>query len=162
MVSRRTVLLALCLVAVTPGSLRAQDTAADLLQTVADLDELAFAAFNDRDVDRFVEFFADDLEFYHDQDGLSGYAQLVESSHRLFGQASPLRRRLIAGSLEVHPVPGYGAIQIGEHEFCHEENGIDDCGVFGFTHVWRWTSDGWNHARPELRALTRRGRPLII
>lgn len=147
MASRRAVLFALCVVAVTPGFLGAQDSSGDLLQTVAHLDELAFAAFNDRDVDRFVEFFADDLEFYHDQDGLSGYAQLVESSHRLFGQATPLRRRLIAGSLEVHAVPGYGAIQIGEHEFCHEENGIDDCGVFGFTHVWHRTRDGWKITR---------------
>lgn len=147
MASHRAVLFALGVAAVTPSFLRAQDSSSDLLQTVADLDELAFAAFNDRDVDRFVEFFADDLEFYHDQDGLSGYAHLVESSHRLLAQASPLRRRLIASSLEVHAVPGYGAIQIGEHEFCHEENGIDDCGLFGFTHIWHQTSDGWKITR---------------
>lgn len=44
-------------------------------------------------------------------------------------------------------MPGYGAIQIGQHEFCHEENGIDDCGVFGFTHVWHRSSDGWKITR---------------
>lgn len=140
-------LLALCVATATADPLGAQDPAENLLQTVTDLDESVFGAFNDRNMDRFMEFFADDLEFYHDQDGLSGYAQLVESSRRLFGQASPLRRRLIAGSVEVHPVPGYGAIQIGQHEFCHEENGIDDCGVFGFTHVWHRTSDGWKITR---------------
>jgi hypothetical protein len=147
MTLRRVAFAALCVVSVTPVWLGADEPAEDLLQTVANLDELAFGAFNDRDLDRFVEFFAEDLEFYHDQDGLSGYAQLVESSERLFGQTSPLRRRLIPGSLEVHPVPGYGAIQIGKHEFCHEENGIDDCGVFGFTHVWNRTSDGWKITR---------------
>lgn len=147
MAPHRAACLALCLAAITPGVLRAQDRSGDLLQTIAELDASAFAAFNDRDVDRFVEFFAEDLEFYHDQDGLSGYAHLVESSHRLFGQASPLRRRLVAGTLEVHAVPGYGAIQIGEHEFCHEEGGVEDCGVFGFTHVWRRTSDGWKITR---------------
>lgn len=147
MTSRLVTLAALCIVSVTPGSLRAQESSEDLLNTVAELDESAFGAFNERNLDRFVEFFAEDLEFYHDQDGLSGYAQLVENSQRLFGQASPLRRRLIAGSLEVHPVPGYGAIQIGKHEFCHEENGINDCGVFGFTHVWHRTGDGWKITR---------------
>lgn len=147
MASYRAVLLALCVAAVTPSFLGAQEASEELLQTVAQLDELVFAAFNDRDVDRFVEFFADDLEFYHDQDGLSGYAHLVESAHRLLGQVSPLRRRLVANSLEVHAVPGYGAIQIGEHEFCHEENGIDDCGVFGFTHIWHRTGDGWKITR---------------
>ena len=147
MTSGRTVLFALLVGAATPSFLGAQDPSGDLRQTVAELDELAFAAFNDRDVDRFVAFFADDLEFYHDEDGLSGYAHLVESSRRLFGQASPLRRRLIVSSLEVHPVPGYGAIQVGEHEFCHEANGVDDCGVFGFTHVWQRTTDGWKITR---------------
>ena len=145
MPSSYTILLVLCLV--PQGSLAAQDSAKDLLRTVTELDELAFGASNDGDVDRFTAFFAVDLEFYHDQDGLSGYAQLVENSRRLFGQVSPLRRRLIAGSLQVHPVPGYGAIQIGKHEFCHEVNGSDDCGVFGFTHIWHRTSDGWKITR---------------
>lgn len=61
MPSRLAVLLALCLV--TSGSLKAQDSAEDLFQTVTELDELAFVAFNDGDVDRFVAFFAEDLEF---------------------------------------------------------------------------------------------------
>lgn len=147
MMPRRIFFVALYVATATADPLAAQGSAASLLQTVTDLDESAFTAFNDRDLDRFVEFFAEDLEFYHDQDGVSGYAQFVESSRRLFGQASPLRRRLIASSTAVHPVPGYGAIQIGEHEFCHEENGIDDCGVFGFTHVWHRTSAGWKITR---------------
>lgn len=144
---RRAFLSALCVAAATTDPLAAQDPGERLLQTVAGLDESVFGAFNDRDLDRFLEFFADDLEFYHDQDGLGGYAQLVESSQRLFGQPNPLRRRLIANSIEVHSVPGYGAIQIGRHEFCHKEDGVDDCGVFGFTHVWHRTSDGWKITR---------------
>jgi hypothetical protein len=142
MTSTRAALLALG-VAAAPALLVAQEPNEELVRTVTELDAKAFAAFNERDLDRFVAFFSEELEFYHDKDGRSGYSELVASSKRLFGQASPLRRRLIPGSLEIHPVPGYGAIQIGEHEFCHEENGVDDCGTFGFTHLWQRTSDGW-------------------
>lgn len=147
MASRSLFLFALCVATAAADPLAGQDPAESLLQTVVDLDASVFGAFNDRDLDRFVGFFADDLEFYHDQDGLSGYAELVESSQRLLRQASPLRRRLVPGSTEVHAVSGYGAIQIGQHEFCHEENGVDDCGIFGFTHVWHRTSDGWKITR---------------
>lgn len=130
-----------------PGYLQAQEGPDDLLRLVAELDERAFGAFNDRDTDRFLTFFSSDLEFYHDETGLTGFADLVESSERLFALESPLRRTLVEGSLEVHPVPGYGAIQIGQHEFCHRENGVDDCGVFGFTHLWKRTEDGWRITR---------------
>ena len=71
------------------GPLLGQDSAADLHSVVAELDELVFSAFNERDADRFLPFFSDDLEFYHDKDGLSGNAEMVESSHRLFSQENP-------------------------------------------------------------------------
>lgn len=137
----------LALLAGLPGYLEAQENSDDLLRVVADLDEQVFGAFNDRDVERFLAFFSADLEFFHDETGLTGFADLVESSKRLLNLESPLRRTLVAGSLEVHPVPGYGAIQIGRHEFCHRENGADDCGVFGFMHLWKHTEDGWRITR---------------
>lgn len=137
----------LLLQAGAPGSLEAQERPDDLRRTIAELDDQVFGAFNDRDVGRFLAFFSADLEFFHDETGLTGFADLVESSERLLNLESPLRRTLVAGSLEVHPVPGYGAIQIGRHEFCHRENGADDCGVFGFTHLWKRTADGWRITR---------------
>lgn len=50
------------------------------------------------------------------------------------------------GSTEIHAVPGYGAIQIGRHAFCHWEDGAQDCGVFGFAHLWR-ERDRWQITR---------------
>lgn len=147
MTFRTPVLVALSLGILIARPLSAQEAGEELLQTIADLDASVFGAFNDRDVERFLASFSKELEFYHDQTGLTGYPELIESSERLLGQASPLRRRLVPGSLEVYAVPGYGAMEIGEHEFCHEENGVDDCGVFGFTHVWRLTPDGWKITR---------------
>lgn len=125
----------------------AQDNPDDLGRTVRALDDSLFAAFNAREVDRFMTFFSDGLEFYHDMDGLSGYEHMLESARRMFGQESPLRRARVPGSTEIHPVPGYGAIQIGRHEFCHEENGVDDCGTFGFMHLWQHRHGRWRITR---------------
>jgi len=119
----------------------------DLEHQIAQLDAAVFAAFNGRDLDTFLGFFGRDLEFFHDQVGLTHYAELISSTERLFEADDGLHRELIAGSLEVHPIPGYGAIQIGRHEFCHWEGEIEDCGTFGFTHVWRNLEDTWQITR---------------
>jgi hypothetical protein len=135
----------LSLLAAVPA--RGQGMDEELRRTVVELDELVFAAFNRRDLDRFMIFFSDDLEFYHDTDGVSGHAEMVANSRRLFSQDSPLRRELVDGSMEVHAVPGYGAIQVGRHEFCHWEAGARDCGVFGFLHLWRHHDGRWQITR---------------
>lgn len=145
--SLRCVLLLTACLATGPGLAGDQQADDSLKERISALDAEVFAAFNDRALDRFIGYFPEDLEFYHDKDGLSGYSAMIENSRRLFGLANPLRRRLIAESLVVHPVPGHGAIQIGQHEFCHQRNGVEDCGVFAFTHVWRKDADGWKIAR---------------
>ncbi|NKI35375.1 hypothetical protein HFP89_09365 [Wenzhouxiangella sp. XN79A] len=42
---------------------------------------------------------------------------------------------------------GYGAIHEGQHRFCHEVDGADDCGTFDFLHIWKRETDGWRLAR---------------
>jgi hypothetical protein len=58
-----------------------------------------------------------------------------------------LRRRLVPGSMEVYPIPGYGAVEVAAHEFCHEENGTTECGVFKFLHVWQKKDGQWSVTR---------------
>lgn len=110
-------------------------------------ESLAFAAFNRHDLESLLGFFTEDLEFLHDQDGALGKGDVREGFRSLFRQDNGLHRELIEGAFEVHPVSGFGAIQIGRHRFRHDENGIQDCGTFGFTHVWRRTERGWRIAR---------------
>jgi hypothetical protein len=126
-----------------PSAGWSQATADGLTLEIARQDSAAFAAFNAGDVEGFMEFFSVDLEFFHDADGVSGYAELSAASRRLASSDNGLRRRMLPESLEVYPVPGYGAIQIARHEFCHWENDAQDCGVFGFTHVWQRRDDRW-------------------
>lgn len=124
-----------------------QNAGQSLEDHIAELDSQAFAAFNAHDLERMLPFFATDLEFFHDQDGALTITDFIEASRRLFAQDNGLRRDLVPGSLEVHPIPGYGAIQIGRHRFCHFEGDREDCGAFGFTHVWRNLDGRWQITR---------------
>ena len=92
-------------------------------------------------------FFAPDLEFYQDNEGVENYAQTMNDFSEMFGQPSRIRRILVPGTLEVYPIKNYGAIEAGSHRFCHTENGKADCGTFKFLHVWRKTGQTWQLSR---------------
>lgn len=114
---------------------------------IAAADSALFAAFNRRDLPGLRSYFTRDLEFYQDDEGVEHYAQTMKDFGQMFGQAAPMRRELVAGSLEVYPIKDYGAIEVGRHRFCHVENGRDDCGTFSFVHIWRRTKAGWQVSR---------------
>jgi len=118
-----------------------------LFQTVTQLDEKMFGAFNAHDVDLLMSMFTDDIEFYHDKGGLTNYQQTREGFTRMFANAPDIRRELIPGSLQVYPIKDFGAIEIGTHRFCHKENGKDDCGNFPFVMVWQKIGDSWKVSR---------------
>ncbi len=122
-------------------------TSGELFETIARMDKAIFDAFNAHDVDRLMSIFTDDIEFYHDTGGLGNYQQNAESFKRMFVSTPDIRRDLVKGSLEVYPVKDYGAMEIGEHRFCHKENGKDDCGTFKFAMVWRKTGESWKISR---------------
>jgi hypothetical protein len=128
--------------------LKAQNTKSDSLYSqIAHMDSVLFNAFNNRDMETFKSLFVTDLEFYHDKGGLTDYSYTINSFKNTIDQNNGLKRKLVKGSLEVYPINGYGAIQIGAHTFCHPENGKMDCGTFKFVHVWKKVNNEWKIAR---------------
>ena len=119
----------------------------ELFETIARMDSAIFDAFNVHDVDRLMAMFTDDLEFYHDTGGLTDYQQTKGSFKKMFASTPDIRRDLVKGSLEVYPIKDHGAIEIGEHRFCHKENGKDDCGTFKFAMIWRKSGESWKISR---------------
>lgn len=124
-----------------------QAPATDLYKEIEKMDSIVFGAFNSRDTAQFKKMFTDDLEFYHDKGGLTGYQHTIEFMRSTAKANNGLRRDLVKGSLEVYPIPGYGAMEIGSHTFCHLENGKQDCGTFKFVHVWQKKNGEWKIAR---------------
>ena len=119
----------------------------ELYKEIAHMDSVLFTAFNNKDIATIKNVFSTDLEFYHDKAGLTNYDQNIKA---LLGNAAKnngLRRTLVAGSMNVYAIPGYGALQTGEHIFCHEENGKTECGTFKFDHIWKKTNGEWKLTR---------------
>ena len=113
-------------------------------------------AFLGCDPDRLRTMVTDDFEMYHDRDGVvarSGSAFVADYARSCHERQAPnawrSRRELVASSLSVHPVPGYGAIEDGVHVF-YERQGDGPERLVGrarFTQVWALTPDGWRLAR---------------
>ncbi|KAA9332480.1 nuclear transport factor 2 family protein [Hymenobacter busanensis] len=122
---------------------------AALYRTIASLDSAMFVAFNQHDAARLQQYFADDLEFYHDKGGLANFEQTMQGFRRMFEQnrTTGLNRQLVPGTLEVFPIKGYGAVETYQHRFCHVENGKDDCGTFKNMMVWRLQGGRWQVTR---------------
>ena len=130
------------------GPAQAEEPKKDpLYDEILAMDTRLFTAFNEQDLETFKEIFDPSLEFFHDTGGLADYAQSIENSRRLFDADTGLTRELLADTVEVHPIAGYGAIQVGKHRFCHPENGVMDCGTFDFLHIWKKTGDKWTVTR---------------
>ncbi|MEI9943847.1 MAG: nuclear transport factor 2 family protein [Chitinophagaceae bacterium] len=147
MKSRFFLLSFLFLVGAMANNVNAQSASDSLYEEIARMDSIMFNAFNTRNIDQFKSLFAEDLEFYHDQGGLTDYNHTVDFMKDVAKNNNQLKRELVKGSLEVYPIPGYGAMEIGQHTFCHLENGKQDCGTFKFVHVWQKKNNEWKITR---------------
>ena len=145
------VMLPLLPLFITRGDAQSRQSTAhdnDLFRTIASLDDAVFDAYNRCDLVKFGAFFADDLEFYHDKGGLTRSRQsVVESVEKNI--CGKVRRELIAGTLEVYPMDGYGAVEIGAHRFCDSKAKRCDetSGVAKFVHLWQNKDGAWTITR---------------
>lgn len=118
-----------------------------LYKTIHEQDSLLFTAFNSRNIQALSKFFSMDLELYQDNTGVRNYQQTMDAFADLFKKDYVLTRELVAGSMEVYPIKGFGAIETGSHRFSHIENGKPESAVFKFTHIWEKTAEGWKIKR---------------
>ena len=132
-----------CANAQTPKSTPTTQDA--LYQTVAALDTKLFDAVNNCDMKTVDSMWADDAEFYHDKNGLMvGRQNIVDAiKNNLCGKVT---RQLVPGTLEVYPLNGYGAVEIGVHRFYHP-NDNENVGEAKFIHVWQNKDGVWKITR---------------
>jgi len=115
-----------------------------LYDELARMDSALFeAAFVTCNADKFRAIFTEDAEFYHDRTGASygNDVRTLKSCPRDNG----VTRTLVPGSLEVYPMQGYGAIQLGRHTFARA--GEPGSEVAQFVHLWKREGDTWRLAR---------------
>ena len=121
-----------------------RDTA--LFRTIASLDSALFDSYNRCDLPKFASFFVDSVEFYHDQTGLMvGVAPLTEAiKQNICGKVV---RQLVPESLEVYPMKGYGAVEIGWHRFHPPGAKPAESGGAQFIMLWQNGGGVWKITR---------------
>lgn len=122
-------------------------TPSGLFNKIAHLDSALFAAYNSKNLDLMKTYFTPDLEWYQDNGGLIGFEKVFSNFQSIFNREYDLKRNLLNESLEVHPIEGYGAIEIGKHQFKHIENGKQEIGTFKFLMIWKNDNGSWKIAR---------------
>jgi hypothetical protein len=125
-------------------SIRSQE---ELNKVIASLDAALFESYNHCELDKFAAFFAGNVEFYHDQGGLTlGQKALTDSVRKNI--CGKVTRELVPGALQVYPMKGYGAVEMGVHRFHHP--GHDDTEPVGearFIHLWQYKDGAWKITR---------------
>jgi hypothetical protein len=120
-----------------------------LFDEISALDTAVFDAFNHcsepGQLERHASYFAPDVEFYHDQGGVTWTrdAMIANTWKHVCGH---FRRELIPGTLKVYPIKDFGAIEQGVHRFCQFTTGACD-GMADFVIVWRHQGDKWQITR---------------
>jgi Domain of unknown function (DUF4440) len=116
-----------------------------LFATINALDAKLFGAVNNCDLPKLSSMVSDDLEFYHDQTGLSvGKASFLEAIKQ--NVCGKVQRTLVENTLEVYPLNGYGAVEIGIHRF-HHPNDPNNVGDAKFIHIWHNDNGVWKITR---------------
>ncbi len=116
-----------------------------LHDSIAYMDSVFFEAYNNCRLDKYEGLISDDVEFYHDRGGLmTSKKDLVQATkNNICGKVA---RELLAGSIEVYPIPNYGAVQMGFHRF-HNLREKSTSRFAKFVHTWHKENGQWKLAR---------------
>lgn len=116
-----------------------------LYNTITGLDSIFFDSYNNCNLETQASLLSDSIEFYHDKGGLTtSKKDLVAAvKNNICGK---VRRELVKGSIEVSPIPGYGAVEMGEHRFYNiEEASLSRPGKFVM--IWKYSNGKWQITR---------------
>lgn len=116
-----------------------------LYKTVAGLDTELFSAYNNCQLDKLGSLVAEDLEFYHDKTGLAvGRQRFIDAiKNNICGK---VHRELVPGTLEIYPMEGFGALEIGIHRFTHPGD-PRNIGEAKFITLWQHKDGSWKMTR---------------
>lgn len=119
----------------------------ELEKVIAALDTALFDSYNHCDLEKFSSFFVDDVEFYHDQGGLTlGRVALTDSVKKNI--CGKVTRELVPGTMQVYYMKGYGAIEMGVHRFHHPgHEDTEGVGEGRFVHLWQYKDGTWKITR---------------
>jgi len=128
-----------------------------LSATMLALDTELFSSFNncenEQELIRHTNYFDPNVEFYHDNGGVTWNREDMIRNTRA-NACGNFTRELVVESFSAHPIKSFGAITKGVHLFCQRSNqspnssDVKTCeGKADFVMVWRNDNDTWQVTR---------------
>jgi hypothetical protein len=151
------ILLLLCLLALPAVRTSAQivvppldkiTSQAELDKAITALDTQLFDAYNHCDLAKFASLLDENVEFYHDQGGVTlGREKLTESIKNNICTGDT-QRALVPETLKIYYMKGYGAIEMGVHRFLHPKTeAVNGTGEGSFVNLWQYKDGAWKLTR---------------
>jgi hypothetical protein len=121
----------------------------ELDRAITELDRQLFDAYNRCDLKEFDNLLDQNVEFYHDQGGVTlGHEKLTESIKNNICTGDT-QRVLVPGTLKIYYMKGYGAIEMGVHRFLHPKTETTNgTGEASFVNLWQYKGGSWKLSRP--------------
>lgn len=125
---------------------------ADTEKSLRDADAGYWQAFNACDAKAMGTFLSEGFEFYHDRGGvtLSRTAMVDATMKGICGNPNvKVRRAPLPETIRFDPIPGYGGVLTGRHQFYQTETGMPErlTGTAWFTMLWRYDQGHWQLTR---------------
>lgn len=117
-----------------------------LHKEISKMDSIFFNAYNTCDLKTQTNILHEDIEFYHDKGGLSKSKKDIIKALKE-NICNKVTRNLIKGSIEVYPIPNFGAVQIGYHKFFNKLEPNAKSKPSKFITLWKKEKTGWKISR---------------
>jgi ketosteroid isomerase-like protein len=121
-------------------------TPTSLYDSIAAMDAMWEDAYNNCKMDVMEDIISEDLEFYHDQGGLMTSKKKLNEALKA-NICGKVTRELKKGSLEVYPIKGYGAVEMGLHGFHNSKEPGAQMHYSKFVHIWKSEKGKWRITR---------------
>jgi ketosteroid isomerase-like protein len=117
-----------------------------LYDSIVAMDAAWEDAYNNCKLDVMSDIMSEDLEFYHDQGGMmTSKTKLIEALKNNI--CNKVTRELKKGSIEVYPIPNYGAVEMGMHGFHNSMEPNSTTHFAKFVHLWKREGGKWRITR---------------
>lgn len=114
----------------------------DLHNQIVKMDSIFFTAYNTCDMKTQAAILSDDIEFFHDNSGLSTSKKgIIDSTEKNI--CGKVTRTLIKGSVEVYPINNYGAVQVAYHKFFNNREPDAKSIPSKFIIIWKKENNKW-------------------
>ena len=114
----------------------------EIHQQIVAMDSIFFSAYNTCDLKKQATIYSDNLEFFHDKNGLMTSKQKILDGTKKY-ICGKVTREVLKETIEVYPIKDYGAVEIGYHQFYNNQEPNITPTPSKFILMWQKINNVW-------------------